>query len=613
MGSGSSSTKYAKSAKIDPTAPENDPATPTSDPVANGTPNPPTRTPPKTPINGSKAKSSKKKKKKDWDSSSSESSSESSSSSSSGSDSDSSGSDNHHHGSSKKRRRRKRKKRKKHRKKHWDTPEMPALVEIDDEDRQLLELLQVSTKFNLKDNLHVERHPVICKPTQHLPDSLHSSQEYFGFYGTGDEYSDQIVRETLDKLGPDALNLTDEHGNSILLLATQYGAFDLVPKLLNKGVDVNIRNKDGACPLHFCCYTDTFSPESAQLLIENGASAEVVEKSYGCTPLHWAASAGDTSLCKLLCNAGALPSTMDNHGCDPVAYAIQHENAEDCVEFLKTVKKNMSSFNLSAPTPPKGKYVGKQQDSPFPSLEESNINNMDAWEKQKDDNGNVYYINGISGESMWEDEFKEFSKQESLVTPSRDPTRRPSVEKSVSKETFEQRMKSMQEKMELQLVEQLKSLEQKIGSPGGIVSGGQNSFVDDTTVELLRSEVAKKELEILKLNKQIIDLQEQLSKGGGGGSTSPEEAKDPDEVQMWVSSSKATKMEEDIKAKTGKGERYRRKANQSQNLSPPTLPFALRSRGAHEAKPGAADCNHIGGKASCGYGEEARERTRDCQ
>mmetsp|Transcript_12635 Transcript_12635/g.25766 ORF Transcript_12635/g.25766 Transcript_12635/m.25766 type:complete len:1150 (-) Transcript_12635:39-3488(-) len=515
MGSGSSSTKYAKSAKIDPSPPEVEAANANADPNA-GPGNPtPTRTPPKTPINGSATKSSKKKKKKHFDSSSSESS-ESSSSSSSSSDSDSSGSD--HRGSKKKRRKKHNKKRRKHKRKHRDTPEMSPPVEIDEEDRQLLELLQ----------------------------------EYFGFYGTGDEYSDQIVRETLDKLGPDVLNLPDEYGNTILLLATQYGAFDLVPKLLNKGVDVNIRNKDGACPLHFCCYTDTFAPDSAQLLIENGAAAEVIEKSYGCTPLHWAASAGDTSLCKLLCNAGALPSTMDNHGCDPVAYATQQEGAEECVNFLKSVKKNMSSFNLSAPTPPKGKYVGKQQNIPFPTIEDKNIDNMEAWEKQKDDDGNVYYINGITGESMWADEFGEYSKQQSLVTPAKDPTRRPSLDASVSKETFEQRLKSMQEKMELQLVEQLKSLENKIGSPGGIVSGGQNSFVDDTTVELLRSEVAKKELEILKLNKQIIDLQEKLSKGDGNGSTNASEPEDPDEVQMWVSSSKAAKMEEDLKSKTDK-------------------------------------------------------------
>ena len=217
---------------------------------------------------------------------------------------------------------------------------------------------------------------------------------------------------------------------------------------------------------------------------------------------------------------------------------------------------------------------------------------------------------------MWEDEFKEFSKQQSLVTPARDPTRRPSLDTSVSKETFEQRLKSMQEKMELQLVEQLKSLEHKIGSPGGIVSGGQNSFVDDTTVELLRSEVAKKELEILKLNKQIIDLQEQLSKGGGGGSTGAAEAKDPNEVEMWVSSSKATKMEEDIKSKTGKGERFSNEnlKAKSENPAPRTShpqPLARPSRGAHEAKSRAADRNYIGGKAPRGHGEEARERTRD--
>jgi hypothetical protein len=62
----------------------------------------------------------------------------------------------------------------------------------------------------------------------------------------------------------------------------------------------------------------------------------------------------------------------------------------------------------------------------------------------------------------------------------------------VSKETFENRLNVMQQRMEEQLVEQLKTLETKIGSPGGVVKGGAGAFVDETTVELLRGEIAKK-------------------------------------------------------------------------------------------------------------------------
>jgi ankyrin repeat protein len=262
------------------------------------------RTPPKTPAHAdapaSRGSSSKKKKALKLKVDSDESSSSESSSDYSSSDSSSSSEDEHRH-SHKKKRRKKKKKGHKHHKHHKHHEEEPPPV--DEEDRALLELLQ----------------------------------EYLSFYGTGDEYSDQIVKDTLDQLGPDALDLKDEYGNSVMLLVVQYGHSALLPPLLAKGVDVNARNKEGACALHFVCYTDSFDPESAQLLVDNGAHPEVVEKTYGCTPLHWAASAADVSLCRLLCNAGCSPSTLDNHGCDPAAYAAQVENGAECVEFLEKV------------------------------------------------------------------------------------------------------------------------------------------------------------------------------------------------------------------------------------------------------------------------------------
>lgn len=459
MGQGNSSAKYSSNAKVGSELSADHSRANGSGGNARSA----VRTPPRTPVVGggsrgsrrkSRSSSKKKKKKKkrlfqdssDEDSSDYSNSSDSSSSSSSSSDSSS---DNHRqhgrHGSSSK-------KKKHHRSNHKRSKQAaPASIElapvIDDEDKQLLELLQ----------------------------------EYFAFYGQGDDYSDQIVRDTLDKLGPDVLDLPDEFGNTCLLLAAQYGAFDLIPKLLVKGVNVNSRNKDGACPLHFVCYTDTFSPESAKLLIEHGANTEVIENTYGCTPLHWAASAADISLCKLLCNAGALPSTLDSHGCDPLAYASQQENGQECVDYLTKVKKNHGAFSLSAPTPPKGKYVGTR-------AFDGQGSSIDSWGKQKDEYGNVYYINEASGESMWEEEFKVYKKDQQERN---DGSRRPSLEaSSVSKATFEQRLKSMQEKMEFQLVEQLKSLESKIGSPGGVVGDGGRDFdsSESTTVELLRGD-----------------------------------------------------------------------------------------------------------------------------
>ena len=79
----------------------------------------------------------------------------------------------------------------------------------------------------------------------------------------------------------------------------------------------------------------------------------------------------------------------------------------------------------------------------------------------------------------------------------------------MTKETFEQRMEAMQHKMEEQLVEQLRTLETKINSPMKSVNGGFSaaSVTEGGNNQELGQELTKKELEIIRLNKQILDMQ----------------------------------------------------------------------------------------------------------
>jgi hypothetical protein len=112
-----------------------------------------------------------------------------------------------------------------------------------------------------------------------------------------------------------------------------------------------------------------------QILVEKGARAEVIEERFGCTPLHYAASIGDTRMCQLLCNAGAIPTTKDKAGCDAITYARQSKKM-DCVEYLLSIIKGKS-------------------------------NNFDLeWEELTDQRtGYKYFHNWETGESVWSDEF----------------------------------------------------------------------------------------------------------------------------------------------------------------------------------------------------------------
>ena len=121
-------------------------------------------------------------------------------------------------------------------------------------------------------------------------------QEILPLFGQGDGALDALVRTTIGHLPPYTLEGPDNAVHPILMLACQFGADKLVPTLLARGCDVNARNGDRVTALHFACYTNSFSPETARLLLNYRARSEVTKRRYGCTPLHWAAFLGNLLL-----------------------------------------------------------------------------------------------------------------------------------------------------------------------------------------------------------------------------------------------------------------------------------------------------------------------------
>jgi len=115
-----------------------------------------------------------------------------------------------------------------------------------------------------------------------------------------------------------------------------------------------------------------------KVLIDHGAFAEVQENEFGCTPLHWAAFVGFVDLCIILCKAGALPTTIDKNGCDPIHYATQGNRLE-CLQYLNGIKQSISL---------------------------NNNNEINEWKRLVDEqSGHIYFHNFETGESMWEDEY----------------------------------------------------------------------------------------------------------------------------------------------------------------------------------------------------------------
>lgn len=77
--------------------------------------------------------------------------------------------------------------------------------------------------------------------------------------------------------------------------------------ILAKGANPTAVNAAGICPLHYTCFADSLSFEAAEALLWRGADPSTAETTYGCTPLHYAASSGDAEICALLMEHGAQP------------------------------------------------------------------------------------------------------------------------------------------------------------------------------------------------------------------------------------------------------------------------------------------------------------------
>ena len=222
-------------------------------------------------------------------------------------------------------------------------------------------------------------------------DAMEVLLEFIPYYGKDDPSNDALVRATLSNLSIDQIDTKDEEGNTLLLLACQYGCEDLVRMMLNKGADPNSLNAHGVGCLHFACYRESASKAIAKSLLQHGAHPEIQETTYGCTPLHYCAGNGDISFCKLLITHGAQPDTHDYYNYTCVDYA-REAGMQECGNYLQELLvKNSGNKGGSGP----GNSSQGRRDM------EGNL-----WQTYFDpQSGQSYLIHSNTGECLWESDF----------------------------------------------------------------------------------------------------------------------------------------------------------------------------------------------------------------
>ena len=107
--------------------------------------------------------------------------------------------------------------------------------------------------------------------------------------------------------------------------ATKAGDLAGVQAELDKGVDVNKKDKAEMTPLHPAAANG--HKEIAELLIDNGADVNAKDR-WGMTPLHLAARKGRKEVAKLLLTKGADVNAKANDGTTPLDWAIQKSRTE---------------------------------------------------------------------------------------------------------------------------------------------------------------------------------------------------------------------------------------------------------------------------------------------
>ncbi len=114
-----------------------------------------------------------------------------------------------------------------------------------------------------------------------------------------------------------------------LFNAVKSGDINLIKSFVEKGVDVNTRNKYGWTPLHWAAFRG--KTEVVKLLIEKGADVNTkTTKGWWCgfikygkdsTPLYMAVNNGHTEVVKLLIEKGANVNAKDINGWTPLHVA----------------------------------------------------------------------------------------------------------------------------------------------------------------------------------------------------------------------------------------------------------------------------------------------------
>ena len=149
--------------------------------------------------------------------------------------------------------------------------------------------------------------------------------------GTFDERYFDVVEYLLEH-GADVDAQANTKHSTPLHLASYFGGFKVARLLLDRGVNINVRDKECRTPLHKVL-TDLsnamadYFVDGVRFLLDHGADVEAEDGDHS-TPLHVISAYGNAKAARLLLEHGANVDAVDVNHSTPLHVASQHGNVE---------------------------------------------------------------------------------------------------------------------------------------------------------------------------------------------------------------------------------------------------------------------------------------------